>query len=389
MMNRRWLLRAGCMGAAAAALPGRSLLAREDSAAAAFRRAIVVDALVHPGETDPYAPLSAQTLDDLRASGLTAVNVTVGGIGNYVRDFETTVRNVAYWNAQIAAHPDHLLLVRSAADIVAAKRSGRFGLIYGFQDGTPLGEEVARVDLFDDLGIRVLQLTYNRRNLIGDGCLEAANGGLSKFGYEVVERLNARHMLVDLSHGGERMTREAIAASRAPVAITHTGCAALAALPRNKTDVELKMLAERGGVVGIYLVPYFLAAEGRPTADDLIRHIEHAVNVCGEEHVGIGTDGLVSQIKLDEAYRMRYEKVMADRRARGLAAPGERAEVYGFLPDLNSVDRYARIADLMAARGYSEARIEKIIGGNFTRLFTEVWAERGVGSATANDRKGA
>lgn len=389
-MKRRSFLVAGCAGTFAAALPGRFTLARETAfSASAYRRAIVIDALVHPGETDPYAPLSTQTLEYLRTSGLTAVNVTIGGIGTYAVDFDKTVRNIAYWNNQIAAHPDRLLLVRTPADITEAKRSGRVGLIYGFQDGTPLGEDTTRVEVFDQLGVRIVQLTYNRRNLIGDGCLESANAGLSKLGFEIIEQLNARNMLVDLSHGGERTTRDAIVASKAPVTISHTGCAALAALPRNKTDAELRMLAERGGVAGIYSVPYFLTTEGQPTAQDVVRHIEHAVDVCGEDHVGIGTDGQVAPVRMDDADREKYARRMAERRSRGLAAPGERPDVSPYLPDLNSADRFARIADLLASRGYSEARIEKILGGNFARLFGEVWTQRSVISKTVKVREGA
>lgn len=351
--------------AASAATPGRWL---------GYAEAIVIDALGGPGEynAEPLAPLSAKALDDVRASGLTAVNLTVSGVGSYARDADETIRNIAYWNAQIAAHPEHLQQVRSAADLAMAKQSGRLGLVYGFQDATPLGEDPDRVALYDDLGVRVFQLTYNRRNLIGDGCLEPGNAGLSALGRTLVERLNERHLLIDLSHAGERTTREAIARSAKPVAISHTGCAALAALPRNKTDIELRELADKGGVVGIYLMP-FLRTQGQPTAEDLVAHIEHALQVCGEDHVGIGSDGTISPIDFNDAFRRKHAADVADRRSRGISAPGEDADVYTFLPDLNTADRLATLAALLARRGHSDARIGKIIGGNFARLFRETW----------------
>lgn len=351
--------------AASAATPGRW---------PGYAEAIVIDALGGPGEynAEPLAPLSANALDDVRASGLTAVNLTVSGVGSYARDADETVRNIAYWNAQIAAHPEHLLQVRSAADLAMAKQSGRLGLVYGFQDATPLGEDPDRVALYDDLGVRVFQLTYNRRNLIGDGCLEPGNAGLSALGRTLVERLNERHLLIDLSHAGERTTREAIARSAKPVAISHTGCAALAALPRNKTDTELRELADKGGVVGIYLMP-FLRTQGQPTAEDLVAHIEHALQVCGEDHVGIGSDGTISPIDFNDAFKRKHAADVADRRSRGISAPGEDANVYTFLPDLNTADRLATLAALLARRGHSDARIGKIIGGNFARLFRETW----------------
>lgn len=352
----------------------RSESAAQNFTQATYARATIIDALGGPGDTDakPGAPLSAHALSDVRASGLTAVNLTVSGVGSYEKDYDTTIRNIAYWNAQVAAHADLFLLVRGTADIAAAKSSGRLGLIYGFQDATPIGEDLGRVDTFAELGVRVFQLTYNRRNLIGDGCLEPGNAGLSTFGNALVERLNARKLLIDLSHGGERTTREAIAASKVALAISHTGCAALAPLPRNKTDAELKALADKGGVAGIYLMP-FLRSEGQPTAEDLLRHIEHAIKVCGEDHVGIGTDGGVSPIKFDAEYRKKFATEVAKRRAHGISAPGERPDVYTFLPDLNSADRYERIGVLLSKRGHTDERIAKILGGNFARLFDTVW----------------
>jgi membrane dipeptidase len=374
MVDRRdFLLSSGLTGAAFA-LAARPARATDGPAPAAYAAAIVIDALGGPGEpgANPETPLSPKALDDVRASGLTAVNVTVSGVGSYAKDYDTTIRNIAYWNAQVAAHPELLMLVRAAADISEAKRSKRLGLIFGFQDATPIAEDLQRIDIFGELGVRVFQLTYNRRNLVGDGCLEPGNAGLSKFGEALIERLNERKFLVDLSHGGERTTREAIAASKVPVAITHTGCAALAPLPRNKTDAELKVLADKGGVVGIYLMP-FLRSSGQPTAEDLVRHIEHAVSICGEDHVGIGTDGTISPVNFDAEFRRKFAAEVAERRAAGVSAPGERPDVYTFLPDLNSADRFAHIGALLSKRGFSDARIAKVLGDNFARLFHTVW----------------
>ena len=370
----------GTLGAlaAAAALPRAARAAMPTAPAAAawprYHDAIVIDALGGPGHysDETGTPLDGDALADIRASGLTAVNLTVSGVGSYARDYDETIRNIAWWNGQVAAHPDHLLAVRSGADIDTAKRSGRLGLIYGFQDATPLGEDLDRVEMFHELGVRVFQLTYNRRNLVGDGCLEPGNAGLSIFGRALVERLNARRALIDLSHAGERTTLEAIAASKVPIAISHTGCAALAAYPRNKTDNELRHLAEKGGVAGIYLMP-FLRSQGQPMAADLIRHLEHAVDVCGEDHVGIGSDGVISPTQATPAYRSRFAAEVRQRRARGISAPGEQPDVYTFIPDLNSPDRFERIAALLARRAHPDARIAKLIGGNFDRLFRATW----------------
>ncbi|MEO6689517.1 MAG: membrane dipeptidase, partial [Dokdonella sp.] len=218
----------------------------------------VIDALGGPGQygADPALPLTPKMLDDIRLSGLSAVNLTVSGVGSYSQDYDKSIANIAYWNDQIAAHPDRLMLIRSATDIASAKASNRLGLIYGFQDTTPLFEDEKRLEQFDQLGVRVIQLTYNIRNLVGDGCTEPGDAGLSRYGRRLVGQINERGMLIDLSHSGRRTALEAIAASSKPVAITHTGCAALTDLPRNKTDAELKALADKGGVAGIYLMPF-------------------------------------------------------------------------------------------------------------------------------------
>ena len=376
--DRREFLLLSTMAVASAAVPlgAAEALAGGDSKApwAGYDKAVVVDALGSPGGsgTGGDAGLSAAEIADLRASGVTAVNLTVGGIGNGADVFEQTFRTIGFWEREIDAHPDALMKVKSAADLDRAKASGRLGIIYGFQDATPLAEDLDRLDTFRGLGVRIIQLTYNRRNLLGDGCLEPGNAGLSRLGQAVVERMNGQGVLVDLSHCGHRTTTDAVTASKQPVAITHAGCAAVADLPRNKTDEELRLLARRGGVVGIYFMP-FLKTHGQPMAADLIRHLEHAIDVCGEDHVGIGTDGGISRIDLTPEFVKRHRDDVANRRRLGISAPGEEDDVYTFLPDLNTPRRLETLANLLLARGHSEARIAKILGGNFARLFREVW----------------
>ncbi|HEX3530166.1 MAG TPA: membrane dipeptidase [Thermoanaerobaculia bacterium] len=345
-----------------------------------YAGALVIDGLGGPGGSDEAGEagedglLSAADLADAKASGITAANLTVSSVGRLAGAFEDTVKKIATWERNLDRHPEALLRIRTAADLRTAKTSGRLGLIYGFQDTLPLGEDLDRIALFHGLGVRIIQMTYNRRNLAGDGCLEPADAGLSLLGREMIARMNAAGILVDLGHGGRRTTLDTIAASKKPVAISHTGCAALADLPRNKTDDELRRLAEKGGVAGIYLMP-FLRTEGQPMAEDVVRHIEHAVQVCGEDHVGIGTDGPVSPVHLTPEYVKSVRDDVEDRRRRGISAPGERPDVYPFVPDLNTPKRFELIAWHLSRRGHSAERIGKILGGNFARLFHEVWGD--------------
>ncbi|HJT97601.1 MAG TPA: membrane dipeptidase [Rhodanobacteraceae bacterium] len=375
LLSRRRFVSSVAAGTLAAVLPERSRGADKAPASTwrGYSRATVIDALGGPGSANkPGAALDAATLADVRASGLTAVNLTVGSVGSYARDYDAAVTDIAHWDGEIAAHPDVLMKFRDVRDFAEAKRSRRLAIIYGFQDATPFGEDPDRLDTFRGLGLRIVQLTYNRRNLVGDGCLEPGNAGLSQFGRELVERMNAHDVLVDLSHCGRRTTDEAIAASKKPVAITHAGCAALSDLPRNKSDATLRALAERGGGVGIYLMPY-LRTSGQPMAEDVVAHIEHALDVCGEDHVGIGTDGTISPVELTDEYRKAFADEIAERQKRGVSAPGETTAVYTFVPDLNTPRRFETIAALLAKRGRSGRVIEKVIGGNFLRLFSQTW----------------
>ena len=160
----------------------------------------------------------------------------------------------------------------------------------GFQNTDMIDRDISRLDMFYRLGIRIIQLTYNDRNFVGDGCLEPANAGLSQFGREVVARMNALGIAVDLSHCGTQTTADGIAASTKPPLITHSGCREVYRHPRSKEDRELKAMADKGGVVGIYFMPFIGPGPGAPTVEMLMRQIDHAIKICGVDHVGIGSD---------------------------------------------------------------------------------------------------
>jgi membrane dipeptidase len=341
-----------------------------------YDRAIVIDALGGLGEFNPDAPkdapLSARSLSDARESGVTVINFTVNEPGNGPNKFMAAVKNIAQVERELLLHPDALMKIIRGTDIQAAKQSKRLGIVYGCQDTTMLEGDLTNLSVFKELGVRIVQPTYNVRNLMGDGCIEKADGGLSKLGYDFVAEMNRQRMLLDLSHAGPRTIAEGIAASKAPMAITHTGCRDLVDLPRNTRDSELRALAERGGVAGIYFMP-FLRESGQPHAEDLIRHIEHAVNVCGEEHVGLGTDGSISGVPLTDAYRAYVRKDVEARRKAGYSAPGESLDVLTVVPEYDDPLRFDHLANDLANRGWSNTRIDKLIGANFARLFAEVW----------------
>ncbi len=370
MTNRRSLL-AGI--GAMAALPSAAFAASYDDAH--FKTAIVIDGLT--GVDDPDGKegdfrLSPRGMAQYRESGVTALGVTVGEVGNERSNWDATITNIGIYGKVIAANPDVFTLARTAADIRAAKSAGKIAIIFGTQDTAMVGTDLDRLGVLSGLGIRIVQLTYNLRNDSGDGSLEPGNAGLSKLGHATIERIEAEKQLLDLSHGGARTIAEAIAAAKRPPIISHTGCRSLHDNPRNVWDSELKALANKGGVVGIYWMP-FLVANSKAMAADLVRHMSHAVDVCGEDHVGIGTDGGLSKTIIDAKARENQAKFFKDRTARGIAAPGEGPDIFNIVADLDSHKRYRLLAEALDSAGWPAQRIDKVLGGNLLRLYGEAW----------------
>ncbi|WP_304179553.1 dipeptidase [Phenylobacterium aquaticum] len=375
MLSRRQTLTFGAASLAAGAAP----------AFAAAKKPIIINAL--GGIMNPNIPLGQKTqllsgsgdLDidtrsiiDARASGVTAVNCTLGYVAGPQDPHAFSLETLDAWDALVKANPEDLLVVRKASDILKARDEGKVGLIYGFQNALQVGEHLERVDEYAARGVRVIQLTYNPANTLGDGSMAPQNRGLSPLGRQVVEKLNAAKVMVDLSHSGERTCLDAIAASKTPISINHTGCRALTDLPRNKTDAELRGTAEKGGFVGIYFMP-FLTLDGHPHATDVVAHIEHALKVCGEDHVGIGTDGSITAIDDLDVYKGALEKEIADRVAAGIGAKGERPDTYPFVVDLRGVDQFRTLAGMLSAKGYPARVIDKVLGLNFLAYARTVW----------------
>ncbi|GMV31477.1 MAG: hypothetical protein AMXMBFR59_36020 [Rhodanobacteraceae bacterium] len=385
MVTRRDIL----IGAGAASLSaalGVAAAAKEKPARAApageprwppYRNTFAIDGASAFGliYTEDDAEATRKELDMQRASGLGALLTTAAPQGRFWLDdaaFERAQDTVKRWNAIAERHPEHLYIVHEAADLSFERRGRRTGVILGFQGTEPLGEDIDRIDLFRKLGVRVIQLTHNRRNLVGDGCMENGNAGLSNYGHTVVQALEANRIVVDLAHGAPRTISEGIAACRAPMLISHTGCRALADLPRNVHDADLRAMADRGGVAGIIFWPY-LRTDTQPMAIDVVRHIEHAIKVCGEDHVGIGTDLGVAPIERGPAFEKENREFIKGIVQDGIFEKGRPEDLYLFIPDLNMPDRFDVLAAQLSSRGHSDARIAKILGGNFARVMCEVW----------------
>ncbi|MFC0590100.1 dipeptidase [Novosphingobium aquiterrae] len=370
MLNRRTMI-AGSLAAAAAATVEAKSRAKDDW----FDRAIVIDAL--GGLDDPYGEesisrLSDRAISEMMATGVTMLRGTVMPVGNVADPWDEYRKSMDQFHQALAANPDRLVLIRGAAYILRAKREKKFGVMIGTQDTCMIGPALDRVAEMKKDGVLSIQLTYNNGNLAGDGALEPRDGGLTKLGKATIARIEAEKLLLDLSHGGARTMIEAAQFAKRPLVISHTGARALNDHPRNIADEVMRAVAEKGGVIGVYFMPY-LTADRHPSGAALIAHIEHIARVAGDDHVGIGTDNGVLPTLLDEKSKKAMDDWTLERIKRGIAAPGEAVGVYTLVADYNTVDRYRRLAADLAKRGWSQARLEKLFGGNFLRAYKDAW----------------
>ena len=363
------------MSGSAALMMAGPVLAQNRSASGWYNRAIIIDG--RGGTGDPYTDEGVTRMSDRGwvetvATGVTVIRDTVMPVGNSADPWADYQKDIAAKKDLVAANPERLLIVKSGADILKAKREKKLGIVLGTQDTAMIGPELHRLKQLRSDGVLTVQLTYNNRNLAGDGALEPANAGLSKLGRATIERIEAEKLLLDLSHGGARTMAEAVAHAKRPLVISHTGARALADHVRNTSDETIKAVADKGGVVGVYFMP-FLTVDSKPKGEDLLRHVDHIANVAGEDHVGIGTDnGPLPQL-LDEKAKELLRKWALERIKAGIAAPGEGIDVYPIVAEYNSVDRYRRFAADLQKRGWSERRLEKLMGGNFLRVYREAW----------------
>ncbi len=313
-----------------------------------------------------------ELLDQIIASGMRCCVVTAGNPGLYGSDaFGDMQAEIEAYEAHIDAHPTRLSRVRDLADIDRAATNRTIGLVYYPQNATPLERDPERVDVLYGMGVRLMQLTYNHRNLLGDGSSERTNAGLSEFGIEVVERMNAVGMVVDVSHSGRQTTLDAIRFSNAPVAISHAGCAGVFEHSRNKTDEALRAMADKGGVLGVVQLNPYLGPRERNSLDDYLDHIDHAVNLCGIEHVGIGSDREHRTVPDTDEERQKLVDELSRLYPDRSTMPPVRWPF--FLTELNHPRRMETIMEGLDRRGYDADGIAKIMGGNWYRLFGEVW----------------
>lgn len=315
-------------------------------------------------------------MEAMRNSGLTMIHP-------HIQD----IADLLMFKQQIADNSDTVLMVTSTEDIKRAHREKKTGIMVSIEhpDAIAAGcsdyhpvvrSHLTLLEQFYELGVRAIQPTYNRRTLFGDGCTERTNAGLSWYGVELVERMNELGMVVQPSHCGEQTTLDCIEVSKDPVCISHSGCKAVYDHPRCKSDEVLRKMAEKGGVIGIFALTFFVSPEPeKATVDDVVAHIDHAVNVAGIDHVAIGTDYAVHvRGSSGEAFlnsrKFKYEPVRDPKYGH---FRNEVNLTYPNIPEeLAHERRLLTIAEALEAKGYDDTSIEKILGANLVRMLAEV-----------------
>jgi len=332
---------------------------------AIHQRSIVIDA------TCPLATLENH-LEHYRRGGVTAIAATVGygtpGIGN----IQFTMKTLATWFKRFEENQDRLMLITSAEDIISAKKENKLGIIFHFQGSLPLEDDLNIIGVYHRLGLRICQLCYNTKDLVGCGCAEKEDTGLTEFGVKAVHEMNRLGIVVDCAHTGIKTTLDTIEASQSPVIISHGNARAVCQSKRNLGDDVIKAIASNGGVIGINGFPRFVCETGIPDLDDYINHVDYLVNLVGVDHVCIGMDYFEYQAGVvdDPTAKVVYDYLLE---SGAWSAEDYPPPPWNYPKGIELPDKMANLTRGLLERGYDEDGAAKILGGNILNVFREVW----------------
>lgn len=296
----------------------------------------------------------------MRQGGLTAANCTCCVWEN----FHDTMLAIGQWNRMFADHNDLITKAVSVEDIRTAKRNSKTAIVLGFQNTSAFEDRAEFVEIFKQQGVGIVQMTYNTQNLVGSGCYESTDSGLSDFGHDIVAEMNRVGMLCDLSHVGPKTSEEVIRASKKPVAYSHCLPSGLKEHPRNKSDEQLRFIADHDGFVGVTMFPPFLQRGNDASVDDYVEAIDYIVNLVGEDRVGFGTD-------FTQGYGVKFFEYL--NRDKGVGRQLTEIWKVDFPDGLESLADYPNLTDAMVRANWNEAKIRKIMGENWLELLERVW----------------
>jgi microsomal dipeptidase-like Zn-dependent dipeptidase len=310
-----------------------------------------------------YCKWTESIFREMRQGGLDAVHVTV----SYHEDFRETVERIIDWNRRLERFSDILMPGRTADDIVAAQRSGRTAVFYGFQNASPIEDDIGLIEILHDLGGRFMQLTYNNQSLLAAGCYEREDAGITRMGREVIAEMNRVGMVIDMSHSAERSTLEAIELSGRPICISHANPSAWHPVARNKSDDVLKALAETGGMLGFSLYPLHLRGGSDCTLEEFTAMVARTADLIGVDRIGMGSDlgqghddGIIAWMR-----NGRWTKTGVE--TPGLGEPKMPPPLGWFRSNAD----WPGIAKGLANRGFNAEEVGKIMGGNWFDFFSQ------------------
>lgn len=316
---------------------------------------ITIDAL-------QYSRWSLEIFRQMREGELDCVHVTIA----YHETALETLRNIGTWNQLFEQHGDLIMRVGSAEDIAVAKKAGKTGVMFGFQNCSPIEDDFSLVEIFHSLGVRFMQLSYNNQSLLATGCYEKNDPGITRFGKQVIREMNRVGMVVDMSHSAERSTLEAIELSQRPIAITHANPTFFEPALRNKSNEVLKALGDSGGMLGFSLYPFHLRNGPNCSREEFCEMVADTVEIMGIDHIGIGSD--LCQDQPDSVVEWMRNGRWSKTTDYGEGSAGQAG--FPQQPDwfANST-HYGNIAQGLLQKGFNEQEVEKIMGLNWLRFF--------------------
>ena len=321
------------------------------------------DALIWDAMGELREEYDAALVRDMLASGMDAITITLcDPKPEGAEALELAVDSLLQHDRFLTRHPELFIKATTVADVDRARRERKLAVFYLYQNTVQFGKDLDRVEMFHRMGLRSCQLTYNTKNLAGVGCWE--QGGITSFGRELVARMNERRMLIDLSHANMQTMAETVAASKAPVIVSHTACMAVHQNRRNTTDDNMKAVANRGGVIGICQMRPFLTTKKQDNLHAYFDHLVHAIRVAGVEHVAIGSDRDHRVITLTPEYLAELK------REEGSQVVD--SDLPYFINELNGPRRMEVVWDGLVKRGVSSANVERVMGLNVKRLYQDV-----------------
>tara|TARA_B100000795_G_scaffold72072_1_gene50768 strand:- start:619 stop:1617 length:999 start_codon:yes stop_codon:yes gene_type:complete len=233
-----------------------------------------------------YVNWNRELFEEAQKSGVHTIHVTIA----YWENIRETLENIGTWNRHFINHADLIMPVRQAADILEAKRVGKVGIIFGFQNCSPIEDDVKMVEILHQLGVRIMQLTYNNQSFLATGCYEEQDGGITRFGRQVIKEMNRVGMVIDMSHSAEKSTLEAIEISERPIAITHANPTFFHQALRNKSETVIRAIGESEGMLGFSMYPFHLKNGSDCTLEEFCQMIAQTAEMIGIDRIGIGSD---------------------------------------------------------------------------------------------------